>query len=367
MEFRRRFHTLLIMACSTTYICIIFLNVGGRYYSKQRQDKGEEKLSRSLEMTEKTEKFSTPVEEVAETDTQRKRVRVWVLAGSMGRSGTSLMGELMAQEKPSIYLFEPGLFVRASTGTKVTEVQGIPFLRDMFECRFSEPFIEWLYTRSKGNVVRHPMTRRCKSARECFTVDSLSRKCLQEELMIIKVIRYRIRWLKEMLSDENYDMKLVYMIRDPRASLRSMWAHLLKLSPMEACPLIEDDLAQIQELQEKFPGRALRLEYENFCLDSGAEAKKLWRFLSDDPNANLPPLWLRFLEKHTHMKKSNKTPVFGTVRNTRQEYEAWRWEIKEDLLNETEKYCSSVISKLGHRLFGSLSVARNASLSLATG
>ncbi|MPC17324.1 Carbohydrate sulfotransferase 4 [Portunus trituberculatus] len=242
---------------------------------------------------------------------------------------------------------------------------GVPFLEAVGECRFDEAFIEWLHTRSKGNVVRHKMTGRCRTSTQCFTMDTLTEACRSEHLRIMKVIRFRIRWMRELLSSSKFDFKLVHLIRDPRASLRSMYSHhLTKLQPDYYCPLIEDDLNQIKELESEFPGQVLKLKYESFCLDPEGQSSKLWRFLSGNQTASLPPEWTAFLEKHTHKKSNHIDPVYGTVRDTRDEYLAWRWEIHEDLLADVEKYCASAIHNLGYNLFGTIDVARNKSVPL---
>lgn len=74
--------------------------------------------------------------------------------------------------------------------------------------------------------------------------------------------------MRELLSSSKFDFKLVHLIRDPRASLRSIYSHrLTSLQPDYFCPLIEDDLEQIRELESEFPGQVMGLKYESFCLD----------------------------------------------------------------------------------------------------
>ncbi|KAK8393070.1 hypothetical protein O3P69_013239 [Scylla paramamosain] len=158
------------------------------------------------------------------------------------------------------------------------------------------------------------MTRKCRTCTQCFTVDTLTEVCRSEHLRIMKVIRFSIRWMRKLLSSSKFDLKLMHLIRDPHASLRSMYSHhLTKLQPDHwstwSRPVLECE----------FRGQVMRLKYESFCLDPDGQSSRLWRFLSGNQTASLPPKWTEFLGKHMHKKTNWQDHIYGMVRDMRDE------------------------------------------------
>ncbi|XP_064119097.1 carbohydrate sulfotransferase 3-like [Macrobrachium nipponense] len=297
-----------------------------------------------------------------------KPVRVVVLVGSTARSGTSFLGELLSQFDNVLYLFEPELHVRATTKEMVTEETGIPLLKDMIYCNISSNFSMWLKTRASSfNIFRHPITKtRCRDWSICLEPSRLRKACRGEHLRVMKVIRIRMAWMRPLLDDPQVDLKVINLVRDPRGSLYSMAKHQLhKLDPGLYCPLIEDDMIQTPRLMEEYPGRVLGITYEQLCLDPIGKATEIWRFLIGDNSAELSPRWALYMENHVSRSSANRrVAVYGTFRNTNEQYQAWRNSITEHALLDIEASCESVLKKLGYNLFGSLERARNTSYSL---
>ncbi|XP_066966028.1 carbohydrate sulfotransferase 3-like [Macrobrachium rosenbergii] len=297
-----------------------------------------------------------------------KPVRVVVLVGSTARSGTSFLGELLSQFDNVLYLFEPELHVRVVTKEMVTEETGIPLLKDMIYCHISRNFSTWLRTRASSfNIFRHPITKtHCKNWSTCLAPSRLRNACRGEHIRVMKVIRIRMAWMRPLLDDPQVDLKVIHLVRDPRGSLFSMAKHQLhKLDPGLYCPLIEDDMIQTPRLMLEYPGRVLGITYEQLCLDPMGKATEIWRFLIGDDSAKLSPRWALYMENHVSRPSANQlVDVYGTVRNTNEQYQAWRASITEHVLLDIEASCESVLRKLGYNLFGSLERARNTSYSL---
>ncbi|XP_069982612.1 carbohydrate sulfotransferase 1 isoform X1 [Penaeus vannamei] len=294
-------------------------------------------------------------------------VKVVIMLGSTARSGTSLFGELLSQQKDSLYLFEPELFVRQHSGQKVTQELGMKHMRDMIHCRFDKDFITFLHRRSSPfNIFRHAVTKtNCRNWDTCLTIPRLTGACRAEPTRIMKVIRLRVVWMKELLDDPRYDVKVVHLVRDPRGSLYSMAKlHLHKLMPEYHCPLIYDDLVNGPKFMAEYPGRVISVTYEQFCLDPVGTATRVWRMLSGDEGASIPAMWSEYIEKHVHRTSTRRIAAYGTFRNSAEQYQSWRDNITEIALTSIEEHCQPALELLGYNVFGDLKTTRNLSVSL---
>ncbi|CAL4128417.1 unnamed protein product, partial [Meganyctiphanes norvegica] len=264
-------------------------------------------------------------------------VQLVILLGSTARSGTSFMGELLAQQPDgAFYLFEPELFIRATTKEMVTEDLGLEHLQSMMHCDISSKFVKWLFTRSSAsNIVHHTVTQRnCKPWTTCLTQPRLTEACRHEHNRLMKVIRMRIRWLEPLLTiNTEVNVKILHLVRDPRGSLYSMDKNKLKgLDPEYYCPRIEDDIIYGRVMRDNYPHQFMSITYEDFCLDPYGKASEIWKFINGTESV-LPSQWKSYLDKHTQsqMKFKSRLPVYGTVRNSKDQYQAWRQNIPEEV------------------------------------
>ncbi|XP_025116294.1 uncharacterized protein LOC112577436 [Pomacea canaliculata] len=99
--------------------------------------------------------------------------------------------------------------------------------------------------------------------------------CRSRTLRLIKTIRMPLRALFELMR-KYPDLYLVYLVRDPRATLMSQrqnFGH--SPMPQNFCNLVQDDVAHMRLLQQLFPSRAIaRCGTRDIIVDpwSGASA-----------------------------------------------------------------------------------------------
>ncbi|XP_047490803.1 uncharacterized protein LOC125040296 [Penaeus chinensis] len=159
-------------------------------------------------------------------------------------------------------------------------------------------------------------------------------------------------------------MKVVHLVRDPRASFRSCITYASSQKDHASyCPLILEDLFMVGTMKKLFPRSLTSVKYEDLCLDAAGVATDLWRFISGDNEAALPRSWSRYIQDHTTPSRASRGP-YQTRRDSQKEAEQWRQEIDEDLLLGVEKSCGQVIDLLGHNKFHSLTNVRNWSFPL---
>ncbi|KAG0714123.1 Carbohydrate sulfotransferase 1 [Chionoecetes opilio] len=232
------------------------------------------------------------------------------------------------------------------------------------------------------NVI-HPYTR--NKTREHVRIESVKEYCKKEPLIIIKTIRMRLQWVRELMDRKEVDnMKVIHLVRDPRGSLTSMERLMWNTADMEACAKIHQDLQEKETMLSLYPSRYTFIKYEDLCRDPYGQTRRLLRFIRDQagdgPNTenktminvkppvgreedrtrldpamyqDLPKGILDFLSNHLHPISHGKFGPFTTERNTASMYQRWRWIITAKQLESVQAACKPVIRALGHRLFRS--------------
>ncbi|XP_047472366.1 carbohydrate sulfotransferase 4-like isoform X5 [Penaeus chinensis] len=281
-----------------------------------------------------------------------------LLLSSVGRSGSTFLGELLSQRPRTVFMFEPELFLQHKSPTGVTAAASRELIQRMLECNFSQEWSAWAKTRK--NVWKPENHEVCEGHRGSDYHQCLREICQSSVFKVIKTIKLRVWWAGEVLLGGG--VKVVHLVRDPRGSFTS----LARLSMVQAdykmwCPRILQDLEMVSTMRSLFPESFTSVKYEDLCRDPWGTATKLWKFISNENNTSLPVSWRTFLHRHTN---TNSIKPYGTDRDTRQQIGAWREKISERMLSEIEHHCGGVIDMLGHTRFHSLTNARNSSIPL---
>lgn len=300
---------------------------------------------------------TVPASAAGATGAPPKARKILVLS-TVGRSGSSFLGELIAQLPDSLYFFEPMMFSSKATTEGVNPRVTWNLLRKTFSCQFDH---DWLVFARSRNLVRKKEGKPCAHLHGEYARSCLRNLCLNQTNIVVKVIRMRVSWLADLLLEAGPELKVVHLVRDPRATFRSSKMFVRTQADYKAlCPRILEDLQMIDTVKKLFPGRVTSVKYEDLCLDTKGVATTLWRFLSGAPEADLPPTWAHYLAEHTD-GANRRGNAYSTWRDTRKEAEAWRQEIGESLLLAVEEHCGGAIDLLGHNKFHSLATARNLS------
>ncbi|XP_037792732.1 carbohydrate sulfotransferase 4-like [Penaeus monodon] len=289
-----------------------------------------------------------------------------LLLSSVGRSGSSLFGELLAQMPRTFYFFEPLMFYQKRTAEGVQPRTAFSILQKIYSCAWGPGDARWASFGADRSLARQNGRQPvCVSGGDERLLQCLRNTCLQNTNIVVKVIRMRVAWLSDLLSDGGASVRVVHLVRDPRGSFLSLRRQdMRQKNPKEWCPAILQDVKLVNLTKQRFPDSFTSIKYEDFCRDPEGVATNLWRFVSGDAQAALPPSWQNYLKVHTDPAQSRPRKKFGTRRNTRRQTQAWRREISHTLLREVEKACGEVIDILGHRRFSSVREARNISIPL---
>ncbi|KAG7159369.1 carbohydrate sulfotransferase 3-like [Homarus americanus] len=292
-----------------------------------------------------------------------------LLLSSLARGGSTFMSELLSTIQRSIVYFEPLWYIE-----KMECIQdplcATEYLLAAFTCTFKPDFEKWLMGRHGFFSYFNADVRVClmmkdnKSKNECLNKLSLPEMCRAAPVRIMKVIRGRISWLKDILSDPKINLKIIHLTRDPRGSLNSIskfgptWPH----DPHERCSVMKDDMDAYDKLSPKFPSKLLQVHFEDLCLHPENAIGNIFKFLFG--NSSLPTATQRYI--NLHMNTEVKPNAMGTIKKSKSEFEAWRYKIPERLLSkvEVEPVCLYTIHRMRHTVFGTLERVRNSSIPL---
>ncbi|XP_042891617.1 carbohydrate sulfotransferase 3-like [Penaeus japonicus] len=277
-----------------------------------------------------------------------------LLLSSIGRSGSSFLGGLLNSHPGAFYIFEPLHLLEA--WHRLTEATARESFKQIFTCNIRSALLKPLMKESRFTI-RNSYRSLCKSNGTCYDPVEMNRVCSQHSMRIVKTIRTRVAWLVPLLKDPDIDLKILHLVRDPRASVISA-AKQWDVRPERKCANLEEDLQSGRLLNDLFPGRYMAIRYEDLCEDPDGMAKIIFSFLG---YRDIPPSTLRFLRisTSTDIEKS-----FGIQRDTTKQQQKWRQEITAEQLRDIEGACASAIAAVGFNLFKDLETARNLSVPL---
>lgn len=273
-----------------------------------------------------------------------------LLLASMGRTGSSFLGGLLTSQSKTVYFFEPLHDIEALH--LLTEKSATEGLRDIFTCDIKDPIL--------STFVRNPIFvfkefyKQCGSHKSCLTGEVINSRCKKKSVRVVKTIRTRVAWLQAILHDPEVNMKVIQLVRDPRAAIISGWDRGWNLTAERACGWLAEDLHNGLELKIMYPEKYMAVRYEDLCNDPWGWARKIYAFLG---YADLPSSTRSFLMKSTTSRGRHNT--YGIKRNTKKMPQKWRSAITGDQLQLIQDACGSVIRDIGFRTFPDLESARN--------
>lgn len=267
-----------------------------------------------------------------------------VLLLAYQRSGSSVMGEILSAHPNASYFFEP--LIEITCKRQISDRDGIlSALKRIYQCDSNT--LEMI-GRSRKAVIK--LIR--KLTHKPHDVNKPSKACLESQIRVIKTIRLRLNWAKDLLDDENLNLKIIHLVRDPRAILHSVaksetWSDQARTSEYQ-CSNIRNDLETGIDLPKD---RYMRVRYEDFVDSPLAISVKLYEFL----NIPLHKSLASYIAIHTEMDKFSKfylakQDYFSTYRKSSYNYNSWMTNMNTIKRQEIEKHCSDVIKLLGYNL-----------------
>ncbi|TSK22742.1 Carbohydrate sulfotransferase 3 [Bagarius yarrelli] len=328
------------------------------------------------------------------------------------RTGSSFVGEFFNQLGTNMfYLFEPLWHVERTlsedTGIPNSNISSIAYrdvLLSLFLCDFSslESFIspaplehvtpalfrressmalceEQVCTPVQKNVFERYRcrTRRCGPLN--FTLASKS--CLKKKHKAIKTVRVRqLESLRLLVEDPRLDIKVIQLVRDPRAVLASrMVAFSSKYQTWKSwaangeVPIDDEEVKRLQgncnQIRESaelglsqpewLENRYMLVRYEDIARYPMQKAAEMYGF-TGIPFTSHAREWII---KNTHASEV-ASGVYSTQKNSSEQVEKWRYSIPFKLAQVVQEVCGPTMELFGYRFVDSEETLVNKTISL---
>ena len=177
-------------------------------------------------------------------------------------------------------------------------------------------------------------------------IKELQTVCETSPMKIIKTIRLPL-WAMHSLLQEFPGLKIVHLIRDPRAILTSqnkfgMCAEKRGGSDGCAsllCKRIEKDVTDGEIIARRYPGRMTRLFYESIAERPIETAKKLFDFMGTTFTIQAEEYILGI----TSANNPDNCAICTTRSNSSEHIDGWKTKIKPNFLKIIEQNCRIVL------------------------
>lgn len=323
--------------------------------------------------------------------------KVHVLLLSSWRSGSSFLGQVFSQHPSVFYLMEPAWHVWTKLqkpGARALRMAARDILRSVFQCDFSvmEAYLPedhkvsslfmWSHSRALCSPPACPLTPRDQFSNQTQCLQSCDARGLQgvEDAcgtyshVVLKGVRFfELESLYPLLQDPSLDLRIIHLVRDPRAVMRSREASAKAFVSDNAIVLEQRNVpaaeVQYQVMQEicrshvrinerailKPPpflkGRYKMVRYEDVVRNPHEEINDMYEFVGLDMTKQLG----EWIYKVTHgTGKGSKAEAFKiTSRNAADVSQAWRTTLPHNKVKRIQEVCKGAMSLLGYRTVNS--------------
>ncbi|CAI5668094.1 carbohydrate sulfotransferase 6 [Oreochromis niloticus] len=326
-------------------------------------------------------------------DPPPSNAKVHVLLLSSWRSGSSLMGQVFSQHPSVFYLMEPGWHVWTKlqkNGAQALRMAVRDLLRSLFQCDFSvmESYLPenhnvsslfmWSHSRALCSPPVCPLTPRDQFSNQTLCLEkcgaeglqSVEQACNSYSHVVYKDVRlFELESLYPLLQDPNLDLRIIHLVRDPRAVVRSREESARAFVSDNAIVLeqkrIKEAEVQYQVMQEicrshvrineravvKPPpflkGRYKLVRYEDMARNPLQEINAMYQFVGLEMTTQLAT-WI-YQVTHGKGKGSVKEAFKITSRSATNVSQAWRTMLPHNKVKRIQEVCKGAMSLLGYR------------------
>ncbi|XP_072278652.1 carbohydrate sulfotransferase 5-like [Pyxicephalus adspersus] len=334
--------------------------------------------------------------------------KVHLLILSSWRSGSSFVGQIFSQHPDVFYLMEPAWHVWMSmfqNSAKVLHMAVRDLVRSVFLCDMSvfdaymprernvSALFQWATSRalctapackffSHDDITNE---KACKTLCGKYPFDIVEQSCNTYSHIVIKEVRFfDLKVLYPLLTDPSLNLKIIHLVRDPRAVAKSREQSKKALSRDSGIVLSTNgtrvDDSQFQVMQEicrshiqifetatfKAPSflkdRYMLVRYEDVVQDPLREIQEMYKFAHLKLTGKLE----KWIYSITHGESSgNKKEAFViTSRNAANVSQAWRNVLPFEKVKMIQEVCKGAMNMLGYLPVDSATDQKDLSLDL---
>lgn len=323
--------------------------------------------------------------------------KVHVLLLSSWRSGSSFLGQVFSQHPSVFYLMEPAWHVwtkMQKPGARVLRMAVRDLLRSVFQCDFSamEAYLPenhnvsslfmWSHSRALCSPPACPLTprnqlsnqTRCFKSCDAAGLQGATEACGTYSHVVLKEVRFfELESLYPLLQDPSLDLRIIHLVRDPRAVMRSreqsakafMYDDAIVLE-QRSMPAAEAQYEVIQEICRShvrinerailkpppfLEGRYKMVRYEDVARNPLQEINDMYEFVGLKMSTELGE-WI-YSVTHGKGKGSKKEAFKITSRNAADVSQAWRTTLPHNKVKRIQEVCKGAMTLLGYRTVNS--------------
>lgn len=284
------------------------------------------------------------------------------------RSGSTFLGDILNSLPGNYHHFEPLM----DYGINIVrgppqEEQAIYQVKQLLNCNYSNlndyvsfgakhKFLHNYNTRLWRHCYLHPdhpnrtevQSTAADDPRYCSNANFLSAFCKLFPLQSMKILRLRLAMADQLLEDPSLNVRIVFMVRDPRAVLLSR-KHCKWCGGNPDCdhlPTVCNDMVvdyySAKNLQTKYPHRFKVVRYEELSLDPFPVTEEILKFYGLPFNQ----IVVDFLESHTKQDIGN---IFSTFRDSSTTPFRWIRNLTYTEITDTQMTCSEALNLWGYQ------------------
>lgn len=179
----------------------------------------------------------------------------------------------------------------------------------------------------------------------------LTHTCKNSAIKAIKTIRLETK-LADALLEIIPDLKVIYLVRDPRAVMQSRirlnmaFPENLKTESSDLCNRISSDLKDIKLSENK--NRIHMVQFENMAKNPTSTAKEMFRQMNIDITAEV----IRWIEENS-VGNGNSGP-YSTSRDASKTIYKWVAEIDREAAKTIDKICFGLFDIFGYKEYNKI-------------
>ncbi|NXY48288.1 CHST4 sulfotransferase, partial [Ceuthmochares aereus] len=338
--------------------------------------------------------------------TEDKSSPVHILILSSWRSGSSFTGQIFSQHPSVFYLMEPAwhVWVRMhQNSAEVLQMAVRDLVRSAFLCDMSvfdiymssqkkkSDLFQWETSRalcsppacdsfSRNDIIT---ARNCKTMCTKYPFSKVEEACKTYSHIVIKEVRFfDLKVLYPLLNDPSLNLKIIHLVRDPRAVFRSREKAALELKrdsdivvrsqrttkemePYDAMQVICKSHVEIykagtQIVPSSMKDRYLLVRYEDIVRDPLARAAQMYRFAE----LHFTPELQKWVHNITHGKGQGTQAFVIESRDAVRVSQAWRNALPFEKIQKVQNVCKDAMDLLGYQLIQSEKEQKDTSLDL---
>lgn len=223
----------------------------------------------------------------------------------------------------------------------------------MLNCQFEQLDVATLgddfMMRSQGSIPFYQCIRRggFSPGKIGGCIQRIRQPCVTAKARVIKTIRVSMKEIQQLLEFDS-DLKVIYLVRDPRAVLHSRHklgyqSSDLATEAKKLCSKMIQDFSYAKIFQEKYTSRIMTVYYEHLANQTDTAIHKIFNEFNL-PNVEAATAWIKSVSQDT---KRAATNPFST-RKQKQELEAkhWRHTMSPTDIETIDKACRDAYTVL---------------------